>query len=43
MDGMVDDIKKWKEKHLQQDDEDPAILLVEGFTIFNYRYAISLF
>jgi hypothetical protein len=34
MDAMVTDVKRWKYK--QQDQDKPSILLIEGFTIFNY-------
>ena len=34
MDTMVTDVKRWKYK--QQDQDKPSILLIEGFTIFNY-------
>ncbi|CAC5414377.1 NRK1_2 [Mytilus coruscus] len=43
MDSMVKDVKKWKEKWMEEVQDKPSILLVEGFTIFNYGPLNELF
>lgn len=43
MDAMVNDVIKWKENEVKQDHDKHSILLVEGFTIFNYRPLTELF
>lgn len=37
MEAMTKDVKAWKEKQLQKDPIENSVLLVEGFTIFNYQ------
>lgn len=37
MKAMTEDVKNWMEKQKQQDSVEQSVLLVEGYTIFNYE------